>query len=176
MSSERLVDEIANDFVLLCSRTDATVEAATLRSRLEMFSDLTNALRSLDPSTQMFAKALDDQAENMSNMSVPADFIERLSDLKRMQRLRLQKLEHEMMAKLINKNDDKSTLLTEQSQIRQSIETLGGQLNDVNKSDNVRRLVAHLLWHLASGLEASFKIDPPEEDLPEIDSDNYDLS
>ena len=175
-SGDRLVDEIANDFMLLCTPNDKTVDATQLGVRLQMFASLLSTDLSDNPSGRTFAEELSRDAANMSDLSAPADFRERLNDLSRMQRARLQKLEHEMMAKLINKNDDKSTLLNEESNIRQSLVAIGDQLKALNNSDNVRRLAAHLLWHLATGLEASFKCDPPEEDLPEIDSDNYDLS
>jgi len=175
VSCDRLVDEIANDFMLLCAQEGGYNDGHDLHKRLSLFSSLLSAPPS-NSSDHIFLEQLNREADRLNTTSVPSDFRNRLAELKRMQRLRLQKLEHEMMAKLINRNGDKSTLLDEELDIRQSLAAHSDDLKRISGSEEVRRLAANLLWHLASGLEGSFQTDPPDDELPEVDSDDYDLS
>jgi hypothetical protein len=91
-----------------------------------------------------------------------------LEAVSRAQRNRLEKIEHEMMAKLLNKSGDKQGLLGQIQDLHVTINELKEQTNANQLSEDNRKIALLVLSHLIGSMQASLQTDPPEELLPPI--------
>lgn len=174
-SCDRLVDEIAHDLMLFCSGDELNGDLEVVVKRLQLLSRLSYPRNPVDKDNEAYLEELANKAGIDETDSTCSTAKLKLDNVRNMQRVTLQKLEHEMMAKLLNRNGDKSTLLNAKSSISDSLMHYEEECKELSHQDKVRRLAANILSHLTSGLQASFSTEPVDDVLPDVDPDKYEL-
>jgi hypothetical protein len=112
---------------------------------------------------------LDQRTHELQSATTASGNIPVLGAVHRAQRNRLEKIEHEMMAKLINKSGDKNEQLAQIQELQDAIAKLKSDEHVEQESEDNRKLAALVLSHLIGSMQASLLRDPPEELLPSID-------
>ena len=174
-SSDRILDEIANDLMVICTDAYSEIDPEAVVKRMSVYETLISPGKVTQKINEHDIDLVNNLSQRSTSVLQPQDFSERLDKLSTMQRLRLQKLEHEILAKLLNRNGDVSVMMSQKSAVEDVLVKQNEDLRALNEQDETRKVAATMLWHLASGLRNSLDDDIPDDLLPEVESHKYDL-
>ena len=117
-------------------------------------------------------QTLQDLEESLSHSSAPRqdfDAFSILQNVKIAEEARVAKLEHETMAKLVNKLRDRTELVEGLESCQSCIKDMTGFADSLDERLSQRFLAARVLSQLIPAIQASLSEIPPQENLPPLD-------
>lgn len=165
-----LVDTISKDILeAIESPLDSTVDVMTLSKKLMVLENISNAdSRKLDSVTTSDIENMKEQVAQIKSSFREANTSGIVQSVAIAEKSRIDKLEHETMAKLVNKLRSKPELEADGLTVGASIECLSQESEALDRAMEIRRLAACVLSQLVPSIQASLLVEPKEEDLPPL--------
>lgn len=173
-----LVDSISKDILeAIESPADSPVDVMRLSKKLMVLENISNAdLRKLDSVTNSDIENMKKQVAQLNSSYREANTSGIVQSVAIAEKSRIDKLEHETMAKLVNNLKSKPELGADGLTVGASIECLSQESEALDRAMEIRRLAACVLSQLVRSIQASLLVEPKEEDLPplsEIDPTSF---
>ena len=174
MASDNVVNELAKDLLTFISDECESVSSSYIEKRLEVL-DLLLSVESAND-TAPIAKLLEEETVNLQLARQETDLSLIISEVQKAEKSRLDKLEYETMAKLLNRTESRNSLREKISQYRASIDTQKSESCSLTRKLNVRKLALIVLTHLIASMQESMLHEPSVDILSKMETmDNFSL-
>ena len=136
------------------------------------------AVRAGSNQTEAVREAVAFESERMHNYEQDVNVQGVMEAVDRAGRDRVEKVEHEAMAKLVNRLRDRRDLVKEESQAQSTIASLQSESLSLDGIFETKKSTAHQLLTLVEAVRNSLDVEPASPDLPplsEVDPSLFDL-
>jgi len=164
--SSRLLDILATD-ILQESKIEDEFNPGGILQRIEVLEKILSKENEVNSHsrTSALSNELDERILQLRSSAATLDTAQVLELVQRAQRSRLGKIEHEMMAKLVNKSGDKGELISKIQELEREIANLTATESTEHTQFSNRQLAVTVLTHLIGSMQASLSLDLPSEEL-----------
>jgi transcriptional regulator of aromatic amino acid metabolism len=168
--SGRVLDDVARVVTSLCGAGNSlsSVKAAPAIEALETMLEV------LDDADMRHQSAIinhiNSELESLDNAQMSMDVDGILDRVRDAEKDRIARVEHEMMAKLVNQLPSKESLNDCMRNSEHDMTALLDAQNSIDECVRIRKQACAMLSQLISNMQSSLCVDPPEEDLPPLES------
>lgn len=168
--SGRVLDDVARVVTSLCGAGKslpsfkAVPAINTLETMLEVLEDADMRHQSA------MINHINSELDSLDNTHMSMDVDGILARVRDSEKDRIAKVEHEMMAKLVNQLPSKESLNDCMRNSEDDMTALLDAQISIDESVRIRKQACGKLSQLISDMQSSLSVDPPEEDLPPLES------
>ena len=167
MSFDTVIDQIASDLVNFISEEGELVNLCYIEKRLETLELLLN-FNSNSWESQS-AQCMEKERAKYQAACHETDITSILDSVKKAEKARLDKLEYEAMAQLLNRTGSKAVIIESLTSLKALANQKASDAAELDRRTQIRRLALTVLTHLIPSIQQSLLHEPEESVLPPIE-------